>query len=132
MVISKETKLQKVSSQRTNKMSTTPSYTISDLLLRLRTAIAYMAPHQKNKEQGKLLIEAERVLTAVTAERDALLGATLFCRLSEQAQDLIVRAAMGEFNDSPPPEITDSVKVEIAQWASEPDAARGSHEKGSK
>jgi hypothetical protein len=35
---------------------------------------------------------------------------------------LLVRAAMGEFNDSPPPEITDSVKAEIAQWASEPDA----------
>lgn len=65
------------------------------------------------------------VLTAacsLAASAGSPLGATSFSRLSEQAQDLLVRAAMGEFNDSPPPEITDSVKAEIAQWASEPDA----------
>lgn len=65
------------------------------------------------------------VLTAacsLAASAGSPLGATSFCRLSEQAQDLIVRAAMGEFNDSPPPEIPESVKGEIAQWVSEPDA----------
>jgi len=59
---------------------------------------------------------------SLAASAGSPLGATSFSRLSEQAQDLIVRAAMGEFNDSPPPEIADSVKAEIAQWASEPDA----------
>lgn len=65
------------------------------------------------------------ILTAacsLDASAGSPLGATSFCRLSEQAQDLIVRAAMGEFNDSPPPEIAESVKAEIAEWASEPDA----------
>lgn len=64
------------------------------------------------------------ILTAACsyASAGSPLGATSFCRLSEQAQDLIVRAAMGEFNDSPPPEIAESVKAEIAEWASEPDA----------
>lgn len=65
------------------------------------------------------------VLTAacsLAASADSPLGATSFCRLSEQAQDLIVRAVMGEFNDAPPPEISNPVKAEIAQWASEPDA----------
>jgi len=64
---------------------------------------------------------------ALAASAGSPLGATSFCRLSEQAQDLIARAAMGEFNDSPPPEITDSAKAEIAQWASEPDAENGEH-----
>lgn len=65
------------------------------------------------------------VLTAacsLAASAGSPLGATSFCRLSDQAQDLIVRVAMGEFNDSPPPEIAESVKAEIAQWASKPDA----------
>lgn len=65
------------------------------------------------------------VLTAacsLAASAGSPLGVTPFSRLSEQAQDLIVRAAMGEFNDSPPSEIPESVQAEIAQWASEPDA----------
>ena len=45
-------------------------------------------------------------------------GSTAFARLSEEAQDLIVRAFLGEFDDSPPPEMPDSVKAEIADWAS--------------
>ena len=45
-------------------------------------------------------------------------GSAAFARLSEEAQDLIVRAFLGEFDDSPPPEMPDSVKAEIADWAS--------------
>ena len=47
--------------------------------------------------------------------------ATPFCYLSEHAQDLIVRAAMGEFDNAPPPEIPDEIKAEIAKWATEPE-----------
>jgi len=45
-------------------------------------------------------------------------GATAFATLSKDAQDLIVRAFLGEFDESPPPEIPESVKAEIADWAS--------------
>jgi hypothetical protein len=45
-------------------------------------------------------------------------GSTAFASLGEEAQDLIVRAFLGEFNDSPPPEVSGRVKAEIADWAS--------------
>ena len=45
-------------------------------------------------------------------------GSTAFATLSKDAQDLIVRAFLGEFDESPPPEIPESVKAEIADWAS--------------
>lgn len=40
---------------------------------------------------------------------------TSFSRLSPIAQDLIVNAIMGEYNDNPP-EMTDEVRAEIAAW----------------
>lgn len=44
------------------------------------------------------------------------IGLTRFSRLSQEAQDLIVGALIGEFNDSPP-EISESVRAEIQEWA---------------
>ncbi len=46
-------------------------------------------------------------------------GTTTFSELSEEAQDLIVRAVLGEFEDGPP-EISEEVRDEIALWASSP------------
>jgi hypothetical protein len=46
---------------------------------------------------------------------------TAFSRLSQEAQDLIVRAIVGEFDEAGPPEIPDSVREEIAEWAAGPD-----------
>ena len=43
-----------------------------------------------------------------------------FSTLTEEARDLILRATMGEFDNSPP-EISDKLKAEIIQWAMEPD-----------
>ena len=64
---------------------------------------------------------------SLAASAGSPLGVTSFSRLSEQAQDLIVRAMMGEFDDAPPQDIPDEVKAEIAQWASEPDAENAGH-----
>lgn len=47
--------------------------------------------------------------------------ATEFSRLSLEAQDLIVRAATGQFEDGPPADIPESVRAEILAWASAPD-----------
>lgn len=49
-----------------------------------------------------------------------LVGKTPFSKLSQQSQDLIVSAALGESIDATIPE---PVKQEIAQWCSEPDQA---------
>ena len=42
-------------------------------------------------------------------------GDTDFTRLSEAAQDLIVRSMLGEF-ESGPPDMPESVREEIQQW----------------
>ncbi len=44
-------------------------------------------------------------------------GETTFSELSQEAQDLIVSAFMGEFDETGPPEIPDDVKEEIRNWA---------------
>ena len=43
-------------------------------------------------------------------------GETIFSRLSEEAQQLIVSATLGEFDS--PPDMSDNVREEILQWAS--------------
>ncbi len=53
---------------------------------------------------------------ATLAETSAPAEDTEFAKLSDEAQDLIVRAAVGEFEDGPP-EIPDRIKEEIRQWA---------------
>jgi len=45
-----------------------------DLLKRLRNHIMAMAPHQKDRQQGKLLIEAESILAAITKTREQRLA----------------------------------------------------------
>lgn len=50
---------------------------------------------------------------------------TPFSRLSQEAQDLIVSAMVGEFDESGPPEIPESVKAEIADWASKDEEENG-------
>jgi hypothetical protein len=45
-------------------------------------------------------------------------GETAFAVLSQDAQDLIVGAILGEF-DSGPPEMSPEVREEITQWAEE-------------
>lgn len=76
------------------------------------------APRLNFETFGRKPSAALTAACSLAASAGSPLGATSFCRLSEQAQDLIVRAAMG---DAPPPQIPESVKAEIAQWASEPD-----------
>lgn len=44
-----------------------------------------------------------------------------FEELSYEAQDMIVRALLGEFEDANPPEIPESVKLELAAWAATED-----------
>lgn len=44
--------------------------------------------------------------------------ASEFIELSEQAQELIISAIMGDFDKSCLPPIPDNVKAEIAAWAS--------------
>jgi hypothetical protein len=39
-----------------------------------------------------------------------------FNKLSKEAQDLIVRASVGEFDDCEPPDISEEVKEEISRW----------------
>ena len=46
-------------------------------------------------------------------------GSVYFDELSPTAQDFIVRAAMGEFNLSPPKDMPEEVKAEIRRWAYE-------------
>lgn len=41
---------------------------------------------------------------------------TDFARLSSAAQELIVDAVLGVYDDGPPSNISESVKEEIAQW----------------
>ncbi len=43
-------------------------------------------------------------------------GTTAFSRLSQEAQDLIVGATMGEFESGPPP-MSEEVREEIRIWA---------------
>lgn len=47
-------------------------------------------------------------------------GETSFCRLSEEAQNLIIGALLGDYDKLGPPEIPESVKNEIAHWVAEP------------
>jgi phage replication-related protein YjqB (UPF0714/DUF867 family) len=47
-------------------------------------------------------------------------GTTSFSKLSTEAQTIIVLAAMGGFNESGPPEMSETVKEEISSWISEP------------
>lgn len=95
----------------------------------------FCSAHRKGRrKKGAWTIQGEAqshaknpsaILTAacsLVASAGYPLGVTSFNRLSEQAQELIVRAVIGEFNDASPPEIPESVKAEIAQWVSEPDA----------
>ena len=42
---------------------------------------------------------------------------TAFSTLSEEAQELIVSAVVGDFKDTGPPEMPDTVRAEIAAWA---------------
>lgn len=46
-------------------------------------------------------------------------GETAFSRLSEAAQDLIVSALLGEFDETGVPEMAPEVRAELEQWASE-------------
>jgi aspartate/methionine/tyrosine aminotransferase len=43
-------------------------------------------------------------------------GTTAFSQLSKEAQDLIVSAAIGEFDESNPPEMSQAVREEIENW----------------
>jgi ATP-dependent Clp protease ATP-binding subunit ClpA len=40
-----------------------------------------------------------------------------FQDLSPEAQDLVVRAALGEFDETGPPEIPEAMREQITQWA---------------
>lgn len=40
-----------------------------------------------------------------------------FCFLSPMAQELIVMAVLGKFENGPPPNIPESVQKEISEWA---------------
>lgn len=71
---------------------------------------------QKEHASAKLVLPLGIVLGASPCSSQE--GSTAFARLSEEAQDLIVRAFLGEFDESPPPETPESVKAEIADWAS--------------
>ena len=51
-------------------------------------------------------------------------GSTPFASLSPLAQELIVNAAMGEYERSGPPDIPESVKAEIAAWAQEDESPK--------
>jgi len=51
-------------------------------------------------------------------------GQTSFSRLSQEAQDAIVWAAMSG-DDETPPKLSDAVRDEIRQWASESEENAG-------
>ena len=46
-------------------------------------------------------------------------GKTDFEKLSEEAQCLIVDAVLGIYDDTEPPKISENVRAEIANWASQ-------------
>ena len=48
-------------------------------------------------------------------------GTTRFSRLSEEAQEIIVSSAVGEYDQSGPPPMSDAVRAELLAWASEKD-----------
>lgn len=81
-------------------------------------------------ESRNILTPLIKALTSGSIDPTALFGAsvpqksppsairpTLFGQLSKEAQDLIVRSTLGEFDSSPPPKISAQTKAEIAQWA---------------
>ena len=43
-------------------------------------------------------------------------GTTRFSRLSEEAQEIIVSHAVGEYDKSGPPVMSDSVRAELLAW----------------
>jgi hypothetical protein len=62
-------------------------------------------------------MKEEKELKREGAKLPAPTGYQTFRFLSEEAQSLIVRAFVGEFDGGPAPSIPESVKAEIAEWA---------------
>lgn len=58
---------------------------------------------------------------AIATHDDLEEGTTPFAYLSDEAKDLIVRSACGEFDNCPPPPMSDEVRAEIKKWCQEED-----------
>jgi hypothetical protein len=59
-------KKQDPAAAETAQTTNVPAVDLPRLVLRLRSAVAHMAPHQKEREQGKLLIESLAEIEALT------------------------------------------------------------------
>jgi hypothetical protein len=44
-------------------------------------------------------------------------ASTAFSLMSQKAQEFVINAAMGEYDESGPPTIPNNIKAEIATWA---------------
>lgn len=73
--------------------------------------------HMTRRELGMLTMEEElRLLAEEHESKPHMQACTAFSRLSPEAQDLIVRAALGEFDLSGPPPMSDELKAELHTW----------------
>jgi hypothetical protein len=44
-------------------------------------------------------------------------GTTRFAKLSQEAQDIVVSSAIGEYDETGPPAMSDAVRAELLEWS---------------